>query len=65
MVSMYFQIIAHISGAHLNPVVTIATVIFGHVKPLIGLVYVVAQFAGATLGFGLIKVYLRSLYSEL
>ncbi|KAK9746939.1 Major intrinsic protein [Popillia japonica] len=58
------QIIAHISGAHLNPVVTIATVIFGHVKPLIGIVYVVAQFSGATLGFGLIKLLLPDIYVE-
>lgn len=50
------QMIAHISGAHLNPAVTIATVIFGHLKPLMGLVYIIAQFAGATLGFGLLKV---------
>ncbi|KAI4465196.1 aquaporin transporter [Holotrichia oblita] len=58
------QIIAHISGAHLNPAVTIATVIFGHVKPLIGVVYVVAQFLGATLGFGLIKLLLPDIYVE-
>jgi len=58
------QIIAHISGAHLNPVVTLATVIFGHLKPLIGLVYIIAQFTGAILGFGLLKLLLPANYVE-
>ncbi|GJQ70304.1 hypothetical protein Trydic_g22742 [Trypoxylus dichotomus] len=56
------QLIAHISGAHLNPAVTIATVIFGNVKPLVGLVYIIAQFTGATLGFGILKLLLPDAY---
>lgn len=35
---------------------TLATVLLGMLKPVTAVVYVVAQFAGALLGFGLLKV---------
>jgi aquaporin related protein len=59
----FFQSFGHISGAHLNPAVTIATVIFGILKPVMGLVYVIAQFIGATLGYGLLKILVPEKYA--
>lgn len=38
------------SGAHINPVVTLAFVARGHMRPLLGAGYVAAQLAGAVLG---------------
>jgi glycerol uptake facilitator-like aquaporin len=39
-----------ISGAHLNPVVTLVMVIRGELRPRVGVAYVVAQLAGAVAG---------------
>lgn len=52
-----FQIFGHISGAHLNPCVTLAAVIL-RVLPdyMLAPIYVIAQFTGAYLGLGLLKV---------
>jgi len=61
-VMIIIQVFGHISGAHLNPAVTLATVIFGMLKPLMGLVYIVAQFVGATLGYGLLKILISDNY---
>lgn len=38
------------SGAHINPVVTLAFVARGHMRPSLGAGYVLAQLAGAVLG---------------
>lgn len=46
----------HISGAHLNPAVTIATVYLGYVKLCTSLIYFLAEFSGAIVGFALLKV---------
>lgn len=47
--------VGHISGGHLNPAVTIATLVTGH-KPLgESLTYVSAQIAGAIAGAGLVR----------
>jgi aquaporin related protein len=62
-VMLIIQTLGHISGAHLNPAVTIATVIFGILKPVMGLVYVIAQFIGATLGYGLLKILVPEKYA--
>ncbi|XP_060516952.1 aquaporin AQPAe.a-like isoform X2 [Cylas formicarius] len=56
VILLIIQIFGHISGAHLNPAVTISTVIFKMLTPLMGLVYIVAQFLGALLGFALLRV---------
>lgn len=53
---VYLQCFIHISGAHINPVITIAFALFGEF-PIIELpIYIVAQLAGGTAGFGLLKV---------
>lgn len=46
----------HISGAHLNPAVTIATVYLGYVKLTVSIIYFLAEFSGALAGFALLKV---------
>ncbi|KAK9805279.1 hypothetical protein WJX72_010747 [[Myrmecia] bisecta] len=41
---------ANVSGGHLNPAVTIATMISGHITLFAGLIYLIAQVSGACLG---------------
>jgi len=48
--------VLHISGAHLNPAVTIALWATGHVKTLQALGYVLAQLVGATVAALLLQV---------
>lgn len=52
----YFQVFGHISGAHLNPAVTICAVILEVIEPKMLFVYIPAQVLGATMGFGILKV---------
>lgn len=55
-VLLIIQLFGHISGAHLNPAVTLSSALQGHLKPLLVPIYIAAQFLGAFLGFGLLKV---------
>lgn len=48
------QIFGHISGAYMNPAVTLATVIWGSKSLIIGILYIIAQCAGAVLGYGIL-----------
>ncbi|CAG9134141.1 unnamed protein product [Plutella xylostella] len=41
----------HISGAHMNPAVTLAAVVWGDTGALLGALYVAAQVGGALLGY--------------
>jgi MIP family channel proteins len=41
---------AHISGAHINPVVSLAMIITGNIRPLKGACYIVCQFVGGICG---------------
>uniref|UniRef100_A0A182SSL8 Uncharacterized protein n=1 Tax=Anopheles maculatus TaxID=74869 RepID=A0A182SSL8_9DIPT len=43
-----------VSGAHINPVVSIAAYIYGDLSCMMVLVYFVAQFTGALCGYGLL-----------
>lgn len=54
-VMMIIQMFGHISGAHLNPAVTMASVMLGYVRPSYTPIYISAQFIGALLGFILLK----------
>lgn len=50
--------LGHVSGAHLNPAVTIGAVIVGVKSIPTGAVYILGQFIGATIGYGILKVFL-------
>ncbi|XP_050678730.1 lens fiber major intrinsic protein-like [Leptidea sinapis] len=41
-----------VSGAHMNPAVTLAATLYGRLEPLAAVGYLIAQIIGATLGFG-------------
>lgn len=43
-------ITANLSGGHLNPAVTLATIFTGHIDLLKGLCYIIAQIGGACVG---------------
>ncbi|XP_071862605.1 aquaporin AQPAe.a [Bombus fervidus] len=53
-VNLLIMMLGHISGAHLNPAVTIGAVIFGIKTIPTGILYAIAQFIGATIGYGLL-----------
>ncbi|XP_053999485.1 aquaporin AQPAe.a-like [Hylaeus anthracinus] len=53
-VNMLIMMVGHISGAHFNPAVTIGAVIVGLKTIPTGIVYVVGQFIGAIIGYGLL-----------
>ncbi|KAK0090388.1 hypothetical protein PV325_000670 [Microctonus aethiopoides] len=55
-VNTIIMMLGHISGAHLNPAVTIGAVIVGLKSIPTGAIYIVAQFCGATAGYGLLKL---------
>ena len=51
--------LGHVSGAHLNPAVSLAVFVRGKIKLMDGIYYILAQIVGAFLG-GLIAVSVRS-----
>ncbi|XP_053312028.1 aquaporin-2-like [Spea bombifrons] len=48
------QIIGHVSGAHVNPAVTLAFLVGSHISVLKAIFYIIAQMAGAVAGAGLL-----------
>ncbi|XP_067214239.1 aquaporin AQPAe.a-like isoform X4 [Linepithema humile] len=46
----------HVSGAHVNPAVTIGAVIIGLKSIPTGVIYILGQFIGATIGYGILKM---------
>lgn len=55
-VMIAIQCVGHISGAHINPAITVASVILGNKSlPIAGL-YIVAQCLGGLIGYGLLKL---------
>lgn len=50
------QSVGHISGAHINPAITVATVILGNKPLLMAGFYIVAQCLGSLVGYGLLKM---------
>ncbi|CAH2105730.1 unnamed protein product [Euphydryas editha] len=44
----------HISGAHMNPSVTLSAIIWGSMPIPLGIMYVIAQGAGSIVGYGLL-----------
>ncbi|CAH1117496.1 unnamed protein product [Phaedon cochleariae] len=61
-VMMSVQIFGHISGAHINPMVTTAAATLGHI-PLIQVpIFFVGQILGSVLGYGLVQAATPSHY---
>lgn len=56
MLMAMFYCIYHISGAHLNPAVTIALWATGHVKTLVGIGYIIAQLVGSVAAALFLKI---------
>lgn len=48
------QIFGHISGAYMNPAVTLAAVIWGSISIPVGIAYVIVECAGAIMGYGIL-----------
>ncbi|KAM8975585.1 aquaporin-5-like [Pelodytes ibericus] len=48
------QAVGHVSGAHLNPAVTVAFLVGSHISILRALFYIVAQLVGAIAGAGIL-----------
>ncbi|XP_076376041.1 aquaporin AQPAn.G isoform X2 [Megalopta genalis] len=55
-VNLLIMMLGHVSGAHLNPAVTIGAVILGLKTIPTGIMYVLGQFLGATLGYGVLMM---------
>lgn len=58
MIALLAAGIGGISGGHINPAVTFAMMITGNISVAKGLVYIVAQLIGATIGMLLLKAFL-------
>jgi len=50
------QVVGAVSGAHINPAVTLAAVIYRKITIRMACMYVVAQFVGAIAGYGILKL---------
>lgn len=50
------QIIGHISNCHINPCVTLCALILGKLPILTAVVYFLAEFFGAVIGYGVLVV---------
>ncbi|KYN06884.1 PREDICTED: aquaporin AQPAe.a-like [Cyphomyrmex costatus] len=55
-VNFIIMTIGHISGAHLNPAITIGAVIIGLKSIPTGVVYFLGQLIGAIVGYGMLKL---------
>ncbi|KAG5312608.1 PREDICTED: aquaporin AQPAe.a-like isoform X1 [Acromyrmex echinatior] len=55
-VMIAIQCVGHISGAHLNPSITIAALILGKKSLIMAGFYIIAQCLGALLGYGFLKM---------
>ncbi|XP_055916572.1 aquaporin AQPAn.G-like isoform X2 [Eupeodes corollae] len=55
VIMILIQCFGCVSGAHMNPAVTLAAVIYKLITPMVGVIYVVGQFLGAFIGYGLLK----------
>lgn len=54
LVTALVQALGPVSGAHLNPAVTLAALLHGQLPALRALLYVLAQLLGGALGFGML-----------
>ncbi|KAF4518560.1 hypothetical protein B566_EDAN015371, partial [Ephemera danica] len=49
------QVVCHVSGGHINPAVTIAMIVTGNMTILKGLLYIVFQCLGSTVGSAILR----------
>jgi aquaporin Z len=54
-VAVMVSAVGHISGGHFNPAITLGFLVTGRLKPLLAVVYWVAQFGGAIAAAGLLR----------
>lgn len=54
-VLLNIQAFGHISGAHMNPAVTLGAVLWGKMSIALGFAYMIAQCSGAIAGYGILK----------
>ncbi|KAG8452719.1 hypothetical protein GDO86_004493 [Hymenochirus boettgeri] len=54
-ISTMVQSFGHVSGAHINPAVTVAFLVGSHISLLRALLYIVAQIVGAIAGAGILN----------
>ncbi|XP_033221735.1 aquaporin AQPcic-like isoform X2 [Belonocnema kinseyi] len=54
-VLLVIQGIGHISGAHINPAITVGAIVLGKKSLPIAIIYIIAQLIGGILGYGLLK----------
>lgn len=50
------EIFGPTSGAHMNPAITLAALLYGKIPALAAAAYAIAQLLGATLGFGMLML---------
>ncbi|KAF7996397.1 hypothetical protein HCN44_002029 [Aphidius gifuensis] len=55
-VTLIIQSIGHISDAHINPAITIGSIVLGKKSLAVGIFYIFAQCAGAIVGYGFLKI---------
>ncbi|XP_034936324.1 aquaporin AQPAe.a-like isoform X2 [Chelonus insularis] len=55
-VMIVIQCFGHISHAHVNPAITVGSIVLGKKSIAEGLVYLVAQMLGSVMGYGLLKL---------
>ena len=53
--TMLSYVIGHVSGAHVNPAITVGAIVTARIKPMRGLYYIIAQLAGAAVAILLSK----------
>lgn len=56
VVMIVIQIFGCVSGAHINPAITVAAFMMKHISLPTAAIYVIGQTLGAFVGFGLLKV---------
>ncbi|GJQ70300.1 hypothetical protein Trydic_g22738 [Trypoxylus dichotomus] len=63
-VALAIQVVVHISGAHLNPAVSVAAWIMGKLELYLVPFYIIAQIIGGLIGYGFIIALLPDTYTD-
>nr|UQZ09755.1 aquaporin [Agriphila aeneociliella] len=54
IVMLNIQVFGHLSGAYMNPFVTVTAVIWGRISIIVGIIYIIMELAGASIGYGIL-----------